>query len=355
MQARLLSRAHMKSETQNLRLGQWRMAPENADDLWLLSVVILPGDRCTAVTTRKIQKSEKSAERRTMVLTVDVENVALEGESLRILGVVREGTDDVPSGEHHSLVVDVGTSITIVKDSWSHDQVQRLRESCEAQPPAVLILAFDRDEATLAVMRRTGYQTLAHLAGQVEKKRMAERQGVKFYDHLVQTLKEYDARLQPKTIILASPGFWKEEFLKSVDDVQLRRKFVLATTSGGHEGAIAEVLHRDEVKTALAQDRVAKEVRLVERVMEGIAKGSAVAYGLADVKSAADAGAVATLLVSDGKIASMRLARSFETLDGVLRTVDAAKGEIVIVGSSHAGGKRLDGLGGVAAILRYRC
>ena len=344
----------MKSETQNLKLGQWRVTPENADDLWLLSVVIEPGDRCTAVTTRKIVKNEQVAERKTMVLTLEVEKVGLEGESLRVLGVVREGPEDVPSGEHHSFSLEPGTSITIVKTQWSHDQVQRLREACETQPPSVLIVAFDRDEASIAMMRRNGYQLLAHLTGQVEKKRMAERQGADFYDQLVNVVKEYDERLKPRSIIIASPGFWKDEFLKKVSDPALRKKFTLATTSGGHEQAIGEVLHRDEVRSALAQDRTTKELRFVEQLLEGVAKGSAVAYGVKDVETAAESGAVATLLITDGRIAQARKEKAFDRLDNLMRQVDSTKGEVVIIGSGHEGGKRLDGLGGIGAMLRYR-
>ena len=48
----------MKSETQNLKDGQWRVTPESIDDVWVLSSIIEAGDRCTAVTTRKIAVGE---------------------------------------------------------------------------------------------------------------------------------------------------------------------------------------------------------------------------------------------------------------------------------------------------------
>ncbi|MEK6822490.1 MAG: hypothetical protein AABY13_01570, partial [Nanoarchaeota archaeon] len=231
--------------------------------------------------------------------------------------------------------------------------VQRMREACEAQPPLVLIVVFERDEASIALMRRNGYQVLAHLTGSVEKKRMVEKQGVKFFDHLAGVVHDYDVRYQPKAIVLGSPAFWKDEFIKSVSDPVLRKKFVLATTSGGHEQAIGEVLRRDEVRSALVQDRVAKESHAVEQVLAGIAKGSAVAYGLRDVQAAADAGAIALLLVTEHRLAQARADKTFFAFDAVLRGVAEGKGDIVIVGA-HDAGKRLDGLGGIAALLRYR-
>jgi protein pelota len=343
----------MKSETQNLKTGHWRVTPENADDVWLLSTIIEAGDRCTALTTRKIQVGESSSERKTMVLSLDVEKVAFEGESLRVLGVVREGTQDVPSGEHHSFLVSPGTSITMVKPHWGHDQVQRLRQACDTQPPPVLIVVFDREEAAIAMMRRSGYQLLMRLSGQVERKRLQQHIGKQFFDELASVIKDYDERLHPASIVLASPAFWKEEFLPFVPD-SIRKKVVLATSAGGHEQAINEVLRRDEVRTALAQDRTTHESRLVEQLLAGIAKGSAVAYGLADVRTAAENGAVSTLLISDGRIAAARRDDSFGPIDALMRQVDSGKGEVVIVASTNDGGKKLDGLGGIAAILRFR-
>jgi len=40
--------------------------------------------------------------------------------------------------------------------------------------------------------------------------------------------------------------------------------------------------------------------------------------------------------------------------DRLIRMVEESKGEFVIVSSLHEAGRRLDSLGGVAALLRYR-
>ena len=43
-----------------------------------------------------------------------------------------------------------------------------------------------------------------------------------------------------------------------------------------------------------------------------------------------------------------------EEIDYIMRSVDNAKGDVVIVSSEHEAGKKLDGLGGIAGILRYK-
>ena len=40
--------------------------------------------------------------------------------------------------------------------------------------------------------------------------------------------------------------------------------------------------------------------------------------------------------------------------DSLLKKVEAARGEFIIISSLHEAGRKLDSLGGVAALLRYR-
>ena len=103
-----------------------------------------------------------------------------------------------------------------------------------------------------------------------------------------------------------------------------------------------------------SKERAAKEAHYVEQLLAGIAKGSAIAYGTHEVETAAHAGAITTLLVTDGLISRTRAEGTFPVIDSILKTVDTAKGTIIIVSSTHDAGKKLDGLGGIAALLRYR-
>jgi protein pelota len=154
--------------------------------------------------------------------------------------------------------------------------------------------------------------------------------------------------------VLGSPAFWKDEFQKRVDNPALRKRFVLATTSGADEGALGELLRRDELRSALAGVNAASDARLMDEVLAAIGKGGAVCYGTADCENAANAGAASTLLVSDGRIRKDRESSSFQRLDAIMRQTAASQGKVVIVRSDSDAGKKLDGIGGVAALLRYR-
>ncbi len=341
----------MKSLARDVRQGWWEILAESADDLWVLSHIILPGDLVRAVTTRKIVKGEGEPIRKTVVMAVDVEKVALEGGCLRVLGAVREGPEDVPRGDHHSLLIHSGDKLTITKREWAQDQLLRIREACVAKPPSVLVVVFDRDEATFAALRQAGHEILAHMEGTVQKKRSEERVKGDFFEDIAKNLAAYDERLKPATLLLASPAFWKDELLKRLPK-DLRKKVVMASCSGGNPASVDEVLKRDDISSTLGMQRVVQESQIVEQLLAGIAKGGAVVYGIKEVEDAAAAGAVATLLVTESRLARAREEGDFSRFDDILKSVDVSKGVIMILGKEV--GKRIDGLGGIAALLRFR-
>ena len=53
-------------------------------------------------------------------------------------------------------------------------------------------------------------------------------------------------------------------------------------------------------------------------------------------------------------IQKLRGEDKFPPLDALMRAVDSYNGVVVIVSGEHEGGRKLDGLGGVAALLRYK-
>jgi len=165
---------------------------------------------------------------------------------------------------------------------------------------------------------------------------------------------ENDQRYKLNKIIIASPAFWKEELMKEVNDKDLKSKIILATCSSAGENGINEVLKRPETEHALKQDRIAKEFRYVEELLAEISKNNLASYGLKETKNAAIAGSVKTLLITDSFIQKKRVADKYEEIEETMKTVDGTKGDILIISSEHEAGKKLDGLGGIAAILRFK-
>lgn len=345
----------------NFHKDQAKLVVENADDLWHLSGVIEVGDTLQGRTFRKIKlggaddRSQKVT-KKPVFLEIGVEKVEFHrySDALRVSGKVLEGREDIPKGSYHTFNVEEGSTITLKKPEWMKYQRQKIEEAARERKPDTLICVFDREEAYIALMKKYGFDVIAELKGEVAKKAEPGQAGKNFYAEIIASLKEYVKRYGIRHIILASPAFWKEELMKHLKDQDIRKLIVPATCSSCDKGAVNEVLKRPEVQSVLQQDRIAREVRLVEELLSEISKNGAAAYGVEETGTAVDAGASKDLLVTDGLIRRLREEDSFQKVNDIMKAADRSGSLIHIISSDHDGGKRLDGLGGIGAILRYR-
>ncbi|MEM4247522.1 MAG: mRNA surveillance protein pelota, partial [Candidatus Woesearchaeota archaeon] len=317
--------------------------------------IIDKGDVIKGKTLRKIKVTEEaSAERKKVFLAVQVEKVEYAATELRVSGKVTEGPEDIPHGSYHTFSVEVGSIISIIKQEWLRYQLDYLKEATTLKPPKIVLCVFDREEALFAKLSRDGYELLTTIKGKVAKKAVQEKVKETFYSEIIKQLEEYDRRFGLDKIIVASPAFWREELYKVLGSNQLKNKIIQATCSGVDETAIAEVLKRKETQEALRQERISREMSVVEDLFAAIAKAGNAAYGMIETKQAAEAGAVSNLLVTDQLVKSLREENRFSELDSIMKTVERTKGKVWIISAEHEGGKRLQGLGGIGAILRYK-
>lgn len=351
----------MKLIYSDLKKGEIKVLAQNLDDLWYLSAIIEPRDIVQGKTLRKVkigsnEQRAKEASKKPVFLKIEVQKVEFSKYTnvLRVSGVIKAAPEDIPLGEHHTFNIDENSSITIIKEHWLKYQLDKLKEACAEKKSSLLICVHDREEAYFALFKKYGYEILAHIKGEVQKKRDENIKKENFYLAIIKKLAEYVDRHKIKQVIIASPAFWKEDLMKELDDNELRQKIILATCSSATKNGIEEVIKRPEVREAVKQERAAKEMNKVEELFVEIAKSNLAAYGLNETKKAAEIGAVKELLITDNFIQKSRSENFYNEVDKVMKTVDRAKGEIEIISSEHEGGKKLDGLGGIAAILRFK-
>ena len=243
---------------------------------------------------------------------------------------------------------------SLQKEKFLSFQVDKLNEAEQQKPSSILICVFDREEATFAILKKYGYEILTELKGTVMKKDNPEKLKNTFYKDIVQQLHEYDQRFKLTKIVLGSPAFWKEYLLAELVQDKLKEKVLLASCNNTGRNGITEVLKRQEVVSALKDDRIIKEINLVNDLKTAIATNEKSAYGIKDVLKAAEAGAIRLLLVTDTYIHKLREEGKYTQLDKIMKLVDTMNGDIHIISSDHDGGRELDGLGGAGALLRYK-
>lgn len=350
----------MKIINEDEKEGIVEVVPETLDDLWHLSHIIEVGDNASSKTTRRIQdntgdklRSDRGV-KKTFYLGLDIENVSfhLFTGKLRLTGVITRGPEDlIPLGSHHTLEVKLNTPLTIRKTRWPKWAINRLNQAIDASKKlSAIIVVLEDDTATLGLIRQFGVEYYGPIKGNVSGKRIIDKNRqkniVEFYEKVIDSIVKFDSI---QNIVIAGPGFFKNDFydyLKNKHKDLAKISIIESTGSGGRNG-ISEVLKKGTVEKLTSENRVALEIGAINNLLEGIGKNSSkIAYGVSETKNAINLGAVSQLLILDNKVAS-------ENMGDAMDMVENMKGEVMVISSEHDGGKQLESLGGIAAILRY--
>ncbi|MDI6642573.1 MAG: mRNA surveillance protein pelota [Candidatus Hodarchaeaceae archaeon] len=342
----------------DLKHGRIKLAVETLDDLWHLQHLVEPGDIAMASTWRRERETgdklrPERLEKRRVTLSIRVESVEFHKHAnrLRLLGTIIEGPD---MGKHHSFSLEPGSALAITKE-WKPDHLQRIRDAVRAsRRPRVLLVALDDSSAELALVRQYGLDELGAISRPRAGKLYAverEADEKKFFHRLAEAMKDVIAREGVRAAIVAGPGFTKDAFTAF-----LREKFQeLALTvrrddvsSGGRAG-LYEMVRRGLVERVSQEDRVSREISLVEQLMTEIAKEGLATYGKAEAERAASVGAIEKLLVADELLRANRV-----DVEELLEETRKTRGEVVVISTEHDGGKQLLALGGIAALLRFK-
>ena len=346
----------MQLITSDFKKGLIKLKVTDKDDLWYLSHLIDQGDIIRGKTTRKIKVGEgenAKSVKKTLTLSIEAETVELTETSVRINGKVTEEIEDVPKGSYQSIALEEASEFSIEKPQWLSYQKQKVQEACEKRYDYLLCL-FDREEVLFALTKKFGYEILTTLKGEVQKKAKIVEIKKDFQEEIIKTLGSYNERYKPSSIILASPAFYKEDLYQKIPQSDLKKKIVLATCSDISERSLDEVMRRPELAETLKHSRARREQILVEELLKEINKNDKAAYGWKDVEQAANSGSVLNLFLTDDFIQKKRLSGQFAEVDQCMKTIDSLQGEIHLISSESDAGKKLNGLGGIGAILRYK-
>lgn len=170
-----------------------------------------------------------------------------------------------------------------------------------------------------------------------------------------------------RPILLASPGFVAAGFQKYIQSIastttpaikRLLPSIVVVHSASGYLHSLSEVLQSPAVKTILSDTKYARETKLMDDFLEQLRKETNKAtYGPREVESAVDQGAVGrgggVLIISNRLFRSQDVAERKRWVALVDRVRDVEGGDVRILSSDHESGTRLDGLGGVAALLTF--
>ncbi|MFA0823241.1 MAG: mRNA surveillance protein pelota [Methanomethylovorans sp.] len=345
----------MRVMKKNLRdkEGEISILAETLDDLWHLKYIIETGDLVFAVTKRKSDVATdklrpEKVEKKIVRLGVRVESLEFHKFSnrLRVHGVIEHGMD---IGSHHTFNIEEGTELSIVK-VWKKDQLERIEEAeIASKRPSVIIVAIEEGDADIGLVKHYGIEIYSHI-NQSAGKAEGNLRNVFFQEVLDQLMHAISGS---ESIVLAGPGFTKEDFLKYAQqkEPEMASKLVFEDTASIGMSGFQEVLRRGAVDRIMEQSRIARESKLMEDLLKEIAVDGKVAYGMSEVKMALDYGAIEVLLICDELL---REEREKGEIDSFLQEVEHSQGTIVVFSTVFEPGQKLLALGGIAALLRFR-
>ncbi len=324
------------------RKGEIKLIPESLDDLWHLKYIIEPKDIVYSWTKRVRESSDKlrsDKEKVTVRLGVEVEKVEFHkfANRLRITGRIVGGVED--SG-YHTLNITVGKELSIIKE-WKDEQLKRLKTAIQKRPE-VVIVTIEEGEAVIGVVRVWGVEEVSAIRRSYGKE-SSER--IEFFHEVMRALEGMEFNY----LVIAGPGFTKEDFANFLSEKKDWKVVTCDASTIGVRGFV-EVIKRGVLERIGREVRLKEEAEYIERLLEGIAKGERVAYGLEEVKKAYEYGAIEVLLIVDEFLMKER---ERWDIDGFLRDVESLGGKIIIVSSEFEPGRILMSLGGIGAILRF--
>lgn len=335
------------------------VVPETLDDLWHLKYVLEPGDEVTADTTRRIQRDDDrirdtGGRRESMRITMEVDEVEFHkfANRLRVKGVIIACSREDQTGFHHTLNVEPFDELSVEK-VFKSDQINRLEEAAAEPPPDIGIVTVEEGLAYIHTVSDYGTDEYTSITGPTGKGEYA-RSRSELFESIADALQHLDV----EALILAGPGFTKQEAFAYIEDnaPSIAENITMVDTSSVGDRGVHEVLQRGEVDEVLADARIAVEAELIDELMHRIKEDAKAVYGPEAAAEAAEYGAVETLLVVDERLREERenTGEWEVAIDSVIENVEQQGGEIVVFSSEFDPGQQLGALGGIAALLRYR-
>ncbi len=334
------------------------LVPESLDDLWHLTYVIEPGDLVAGDTHRRIQRTEDNmrdtgGEREHMHVTLAVEDVDFHQFSnrLRVGGTIEDCSREDQLGLHHTINVEEHDTIEIEKH-WQPDQRERIEEAEAAtDQPTVAIATVAEGEAHVHTVAQYGVDEYVSLTSTTGK---GEYTGGR--DELFEELADALGHLDADAVILAGPGFTKQDALEHIEEHPnvTDTVSVVDTSAAGGRG-VHEVLKRGAVADVRRDTRIAAESAAIDELTARIGGDGAAAYGIDAVAEATDYGAVETLLILDERLREERAGDGDWDVDAndLIQQVENQGGDITVFSHQFDPGRQLKNLGGIAALLRY--
>lgn len=326
--------------------------PEIIEDLWHLEKIISPRDKVFGSTDRKIKPKNdgEKARRAKLFVELEVKEIKFEeyGSNLRINGVILAGKPEelIELKSHQNIEIKLNEKLKIKKELLKNWQIERLKKAeHESATTNLLTILLDDEEAELAFINSYSITKKALIKEKKRGKRYEQEKST-FFEEILEKI----ISINPKKILIAGPGFTKENLKKFIEDKKIKgmTKLFVESTNSISDTGFNELIHHGVIEKLEKELQLIREAKKIEEFLSLLTKEKG-EYGVKRIKEIIGLGAIKTLLISEKYLIQNRV-EAEELMD----LAEKNGSEIEIISSKNPQEKIIWGFGGVSAILRYK-
>ena len=268
--------------------GTVRLIAEEAEDMWHAYNLIMIGDYLRSSTIRRVVNETSigltTTSRVHTTLTICVKSLDFDTQAgvLRVKGINSEENQFVKMGAYHTIDLELNRKFDITKSEWDSVSLERIDEACDPNKNADLA-AVVMQEGLAHVCLVLASMTL--VKSKIEMSIPRKRKGLcaghdksldKFFERIVLALLSHINFDVVKAIVIASPGFIKDQFFefmfayatKNQQTCKVlfdnRAKFVLVHSASGFKHSLKEIFEDPSLASRLTDTKALGEVKAIE-------------------------------------------------------------------------------------------
>jgi len=295
-------KVHHREFTKN-KSGKIVLTAEEPEDLWHVYNMLLKGDGVQASTVRNVKKESstglRTTERKHFKLTIKIETLDFDQTvcCLSMKGTNTEQNEFVNIGQYHTIDLELGKRFTIFKDEWDSITLRRIKEATDMNLKAevgAVVMEEGLAHVCLVLSALTVVKQKIQLSIKGKRRPDKHEESIKkFFKNVASAMKANFDLNRLKCIIIASPGFVREDFMEYIfiqneenkPFIEHRGKFVSCRCSSGYKHSLMEVLQDPNVARRLEDTKAAKETKAFDTFQNTLMEDSDRAfYGTKQVK-----------------------------------------------------------------------
>ena len=365
-----------KLDLEAFQSGKVDIIIDNDEDLWILYNLIAKGDYLKTAMFRKVQHEsgggKVSSTKKKLIITIKIEEIEYcqEDDIIRIKGKNTSENEYISIGQFQTAEISKGSFFTLFKYYWDDIHIETLKNATDKTITSD-VAAIIMEEGIAHLYFINNNQTVLHgkINQSIPKKRNGSTQYNKskknFFTKILNNLVKEINFENCKCVIIASPGFTKDEFgnfmideinnnLKVYQTIKNNlSKIIYCHSSSGYKQSLEEILSKPEIKKLIKDTKCIEENTVMEKFNEILGTDMDKAFfGLKSFEIAYSNNAINTVILTDNFLRKIS-PTTRKKLSLNLKNLKNKGIQVFKFSSQHVTGEKVDAFGGIIGILNY--